>query len=478
MMTTAYSSVILNGCTTGFLHKRDLVKNKVVCIMVSSSENSATNSWNQNLQSGNLSNNNKYNGNVVRPVLALDSRRIHGWMEAYADCISNKMTSEQCTLYRLHEDDLVSLMMECEERKYEPYTSTCFIVTRPKLREIFAANFRDRIVQHWICLRIEPLLETRFKAQEDVSWNCRKGKGTQRAVHALRNDILQVSDNYHRDAWVGRFDIRSFFMSIDIEVLERLTIAFVRKYYKADDLELLVYLLQVTIRHRPQDDCYKRGDVNLWEKLPPHKSLFNASRCRGMPIGNITSQLLANFYMSFLDGYMMTLCKDMGAKYERFVDDFAVVCRKKEEVLLLRDKAEKFLKDNLHLTLHRDKVYIQHATKGVYFVGGVIKMHRLYLANRTTGGMVNMLRELQGYIAQIKNYALADAYVLEHYESSINSYMGFTIDKNAYALKRRVIKQECPMFFKYFYVKGRFLAVRLIKRYRVKQQLKLREIYE
>ncbi len=474
-MATAYSSVILNGCPTG-LRKKSLVKNKLVGIMVSSSEYSSNNAWNQNPQSGNLNNNNnKYNGYVVRPVLALNNGRIRGWMQAYADCIKSKMTSEQCTLYRLHEEDLICLMAECEERRYVPRTSTCFVVTRPKLREIFAANFRDRIVQHWICLRIEPLFEERFTAQGDVSWNCRKGKGTQRAVQALRRDICEVSHDYTQSAWVGRFDIQSFFMSIDIELLERLIVGFVKKYYKGEDLDLLVYLLQVTIRHRPQDNCTMRGRTDLWEQLPKHKSLFHVPRCRGMPIGNITSQLLANFYMSFLDDYMVSLCKPIGAKYERFVDDFAVVCRRKEEVLMLRRKAEAFLRDKLHVTLHKDKVYIQHVTKGVYFVGGVIKMHRLYLGNRTVGGMVKMLKELQQCLSRLQGYTLADAYVLEHYESSVNSYMGFMAHKHTYAIKRKAIKRHCPFFFRYFYVRGKFGSVRLYNKYRVKQQLKILE---
>lgn len=425
----------------------------------------------------NNNNNNKCNSYSVRPVLALEDRELNGWMEAYADCISNKMTSEQCTMYRLHDEDLVELIMECKERRYEPKASICFLVTKPKLREIFAADFRDRIVQHWICLRIEPLLERRFVSQGNVSWNCRKGKGTQRAVDALRQDILDVSCNYTRKAWVGRFDIKSFFMSIDIRILEKYAIGFVRKYYQGEDLELLVYLLTITIRHRPQDDCVKHGDTAMWDKLPKHKSLFNVERFRGMPIGNITSQLLANFYMSFLDGYMVELCKPIGARYERFVDDFAVVCRKKEEVLMLRDKANIFLKDKLNLEMHHDKVYIQDVTKGVAFVGSVIKMQRLYLSNRTVGGFVNTLRHLQEVLESVRNYDLWNAYELEHYLSSINSYFGFMKGKSTYAIKRRIIKEHCPSFFEYFYVKGNFVSVKLKRKYSVRYQLLILERY-
>ena len=256
---------ILNGCATGVYPVMEYpsVKNKVVRTILSASEYSSTNAWNINPQSGQVNNNNKYNSYVVRPVVALDKERVNGWMEAYADCLSNKMTSCQCTLYRLDDTDLLVLMQECEERRYVPSKSICFCVTIPKVREIFAAAFRDRIVQHWICIRIEPLLEQRFIEQGDVSRNCRKGHGTQKAALALRRDIIEVSCGYTMKAYVGRFDIVSFFMSIDIRILERLAVDFVNEKYHGDDKDLLLYLLVITIRHRPQNNCERRGDLYL-----------------------------------------------------------------------------------------------------------------------------------------------------------------------------------------------------------------------
>ena len=477
---TDISSLLLNGCaTSGNPIGNLLVKNKVVRIMLSS-EYSELNSWNLNPVSGqfNNNNNNKYNANQVRAAVALSDERKRGWIEAFNQCISNKMTSEQCVLYRINDTDLLRLMEECEARQYVPSTSICFIVTFPKLREIFAAAFRDRIVQHWICIRIEPLFEERFIAQGDVSWNCRKNRGTQKAVMALRRDILEVSENYTKEAWVGRFDVQSFFMSIDIRILEEKAVAFVRTHYKGDDIELLVYLLVVTIRHRPQTNCIRRGDEDLLKQLQRYKSLFFAEWFRGMPIGNITSQLLANFYMSFFDEYMVALCKAICARYERFVDDFSVVCRCKEDVLMLRDKAEVFLHEKLNLKMHPDKQYIQDVTKGVYFVGAVIKMNRVYLSNRTIGGLINVLRELQQFLTHIDLCSVDDAYELEHYLASVNSYFGFMAGKNEYAVKRRVIKDYCPLLFDCFYVRGRFDSVRLKKDFIVKHQLLIMNNYE
>lgn len=473
------SFLLLNGCATGV--QRSLVKDKVVRTFLSSSEYSENNAWNIYPLSGQVNNNNRYNANTVRPVVELGRERVNGWMVAYADCLSNKMTSEQCTLYRINDVDLVVLMWECEQRTYVPSVSICFCVTIPKIREIFAAAFRDRIVQHWICLRIEPLFEERFMEQGDVSWNCRKEHGTQKAVLALRRDIIDVSMNYTRQAFVGRFDIVSFFMSIDIRILERLAVDFVRRKYKGDDKDLLIYLLTVTIRHRPQNNCVKVGDLSLWDLLPRSKSLFGVEWYRGMPIGNITSQLLANFYMSFFDEYMVSLCRAIGARYERFVDDFVVVCERKEDVLMLRDKADAFLREQLDLRMHHDKQYIQDVTKGVYFVGGVIKMERVYIANRTLGGLCCKLRELQGVLDRISAshaFGLREAYELEHYMSSINSYLGFMRNKNSYGACRMAFKERCKNFFDYFYVCGHFEKVSVYEKYCLKYQLLKIENYE
>ncbi len=197
-----------------------------------------------------------------------------------------------------------------------------------------------------------------------------------------------------------------------------------------------------------------------------------------MPIGNITSQLLANFYMSFFDEYMVGHCRAIGARYERFVDDFTVVCSRKQDVLMLRDKADVFLQEKLNLKMHRDKQYIQDVTKGVYFVGAVIKMDRVYISNRTVGGLVNVLRELQRLLSHLDAFSECDAYRLEHYLASLNSYFGFMAGKNGYAVKRRVVKDYCPSFFDCFYVKGRFDSVRLKKKFSVKHQLLITDSYE
>ena len=467
---------LLNGRTTGV---NTLVKNKIVCAAQSSnrwssSENNSWNAWNVNFGNGNFNNNNKYNSYVVRAVSATD-KDIQSWLIAFYDCCKRKKTSTQCTLYRLiFEEDLPLLATEVKERAYHPTVSICFCVTRPKLREVFAANFRDRIVQHWICLRLEPLFEERFQSQNNVSYNCRKNFGTQKAVQRLATQMYDVSGGYRYTAYVGRFDICSFFMSIDCTILEEMLIPFIKENYKGDDIDTLIYLVQVIVRHEPQKNCIKKGQTELFERLEHNKSLFYAEYLIGMPIGNLTSQLFANFYMSFFDEYMLRLCKRYKCKYVRFVDDFCITGRKKANILKMYRMADLYLKNKLHLTLHHDKFYLQEVKHGVKFVGSVIKYDRIYLSNRTVGSLVNRVNEAEkickAAVIATPDEELEAYYNLDKAVCALNSYFGFLIHCNSYAIRRKLFK-NCTYFWKCCYVEGKFAKVCIKNQYKLTRKL-------
>lgn len=96
-------------------------------------------------------------------------------------------------------------------------------------------------------------------------------------------------------------------MSIDCERLLEHLLPFIKEkwnYWKGtiyeQDLDLVLWLTEIIVRHRPQDDCIRQGNLKLWRILPKNKSLFYNEWMKGEPIGNLTSQLFANFYMSFL----------------------------------------------------------------------------------------------------------------------------------------------------------------------------------
>ena len=149
--------------------------------------------------------------------------------------------------------------------------SICFLVKYPKLREVFAADFRDRIVHHWIIIRLEPLFEKRFQQMGNISFNCRKGFGTLAAVKAAERGMREVSCNYTQQAWVFKGDLVSFFMSIRRNLLWYLLERFIRRHYDGGDKEILLRTVKTIIFHHPEDDCMINGDPKEWQKLPKNK---------------------------------------------------------------------------------------------------------------------------------------------------------------------------------------------------------------
>ena len=223
-----------------------LVKSKVVCALtVSCQENNGDNAYNVN--SGGTNNNNKNNSYIVRAVAALGEEEKTGWVDAFIDCIRGKRGSHDCENYLTgnFELDLWMLIYEVETKSYTPGKSKCFVVTRPRPREIFAAFFRDRIVQHWAANKLEPMFEEQFMRIGDVSFNCRKGHGTWGAIERLQYTPCSGD-------WIGKYDLQNFFMSIDKRLLLRNVSTFVLLHYVGSDKEVLMWLLEVIVMNCPQ----------------------------------------------------------------------------------------------------------------------------------------------------------------------------------------------------------------------------------
>ena len=190
---------------------------------------------------------------------------------AYYDARRNKRNTNNALSFELHyESSLIHLCDDIFKRNYQPRRSIAFIVNKPVKREVFAADFRDRIVHHLIFNYIAPVFEKRFV---NDSYSCRTGKGTHYGIQRVDHFIRSCSENYHKDCYILKMDIQGYFMSID---------------------RLLLY--DIVVVHPDQDYL---------------KTVIPAAR-----------------------EYLMT---------------------------------------NLMLQLHPRKIYLQHYTKGVVFLGAVIK---------------------------------------------------------------------------------------------------------
>lgn len=455
----AFGIIRLNGRTAG---GRPPLAISTVCALAE--YNNVDNAWNVVPSSGEFNNNNKNNGNyVVRPAAACDDEAKLGWIEAYHECCRKKKGNPDCLAFRMnYEEELHRLINEIYSGEYLPSPGVSFVVTKPCPREIITSQFRDRIVQTWIALRVEPLFEERFRAQGDVSHNCRKGLGLQSAVADLRVKMDTAWHTYGRNAYVGKIDVRGFFMSIDTARLLSLATAFISERYKGGDKELLLRLVELSITHGPQHGAKKKSPQWMYDLVPPRKRMEFSPKGKGMAAGNLNSQLMANFYMSHVVEKLIESCARNGCSPPvEFVDDFALVGPRDGVLAVIREAKEIF--SSFGLELHPDKIYIQPVSHGVKFVGSVIKPHRTYTANRTIDGLRRCIIRVNGICRSVINGDTSDSTLLALRSgiSSLNSYLGATRRSASVNIRARLFAKFGDCLLRVCYTKGAYLSVHI-----------------
>lgn len=324
--------------------------------------------------------------------------------QAYHDARRHKRSRHYQRTFEARADENLSVLCdELYDRCYQAGPSTCFLVRDPKLREVFAAQFRDRIVHHLYYNYTHKMLERTFIAD---SYSCIKGRGTHYGIDRLAQHIRQVSENWHLPCYVLKMDIKGYFMHINRERLLQITLHQLRhlaprrmskdgqhRWRDCVDMGFLEWLSREIIMLDPTIGCKVQGNPGDWNNLPHDKSLFHSPQGCGLPIGNLTSQLFSNVYLNELDQYMK---RRLGCRhYGRYVDDFYVVSGDKEWLLGLIPQVRQFLREKLSLQLHEGKVRIYNARYGVDFLGGFIKPYRNYISNATLRRMERKLPTLQ-----------------------------------------------------------------------------------
>lgn len=314
---------------------------------------------------------------------------------AYYNCRSNKQNTANAIAFEVdYEHNLVQLCKEINNGTYQIGRSITFIVDKPVKREIFAADFRDRVVHHLVIGKLNQLFEKQFIFD---SYSCRVGKGTHFGIQRVDKFIRQCSKNYSSDCYILKLDLQGFFMSINKSILFAKLEQFINEKYKQSDKDLIIKQCKQIIYNGPTKSCIIKGNKNDWNNLPETKSLFHSKPNCGLPIGNLTSQVFANFYMDTFDHFVKHDLKIQ--YYGRYVDDFIIVHEDKEYLKTLIPKLAEFLQSELQVTIHPKKVYLQHCSKGVKFLGTVILPNRIYIANRTKGNFYNAI-EKQNQIAR------------------------------------------------------------------------------
>lgn len=266
------------------------------------------------------------------------------------------------------EDELVRLQRELITQIYRPGPYRSFYIRDPKRRLISAAPFRDRVVHHAVCNIIEPIFEKTFIRD---SYANRKGKGT----HAALDRAQYFSRKY---SFVLQCDIRQFFPSIDHTILETVLSR------KITDQKKTLGLIREIIRSGEGvlDDEYHMV-------LFPGDDLLSICRQRGLPIGNLTSQIWANVYLNELDQFIKRSLKCSG--YLRYVDDFLLFSESKRELWSWKEQIELFL-NKLRLTLHPRSSTVYPISQGIPFLG--FRVYPAYRRLKRKNG-VNFSRKLR-----------------------------------------------------------------------------------
>ncbi|MBD3335742.1 MAG: RNA-dependent DNA polymerase [Candidatus Eisenbacteria bacterium] len=238
------------------------------------------------------------------------------------------------------EPEVLRLERELRNGSYAPGEYRTFVVRDPKTRQITVAPFRDRVVHHALCATIEPALE-RFYISH--SYACRREKGTLRAV-------MQAQRLARRHAYFLKLDVKSYFHSIDHDVLCGILARRFKDRRFLDTLERI-------IRH-PVPGC------------PPRK---------GLPIGNLTSQHLANFYLNSFDHFVLQELRPGG--FVRYMDDMILFGDEKQQLWSIHARCIDCLKGSLRLDLRHGATLLAPVAQGLPFLGrrvfrGLIRMRR------------------------------------------------------------------------------------------------------
>jgi len=369
--------------------------------------------------------------------------------QAYFDARRNKRNTINALAFEQHfEANIFALFDELVEKRYEPKPSICFIVDRPVKREIFAGDFRDRVIHHFIFNSISPIFEKTFI---NDTYSCRQGKGTHYGIRRIDRFIRSCSENYTEDCYILKLDIKGYFMTMNRKLLfKKVKSVLLDKKNKIDfDLPLALYLIEKIVFNDPTKNCTIKGKKSDWIGLPKNKSLFHAKTNCGFPIGNLTSQLFGNIYLSEFDHFVK---RDLHIRYYgRYVDDFILVHRDKDYLKSLIPIMRRYLRNHSQLDLHPNKIYLQHYSKGVKYLGAVIKPHRKYIANRTKGNFYNAI-EKQNQIARDHKPTKEEQ---EKFLSSMNSYLGILKHYKSYKLRKRLVfKNLSGWWWNYVYLSG------------------------
>ncbi len=295
-------------------------------------------------------------------------------------------------------DNIILLHNELINHTYRHGGYQGFNISDPKPRNIHKASVRDRLLHHAIYRKLYPFFDRTFIAD---SFSCRIGKGTHRALNHFRRFAYIVSKNNTRTCWILKCDIKKFFANIDHKILRDILANYIKNQ---DILWILHEIVESFSSVRPRVG-------------PPSPLGYGRA---GLPLGNLTSQLLVNIYMNEFDQFVKHRLK--AKHYIRYADDFAILSDNHTWLQEQITPIQEFLTSQLKLELHPDKVFIKTLASGVDFLGWVHFSDHRILRTTTKRRMIKRVEEMP-------------------LPATLNSYLGLLKHGNTHGLQKEIYKQ-------------------------------------
>jgi len=310
-------------------------------------------------------------------------------LEAWREFLVGKRKKADVLEFSFHlMDNIISLNQDLANYSYHPGGYKSFKVSDPKPRHIHKASVRDRLLHHAVYRQLYPFFDRTFI---NDSYSCRLGKGTHKALVRFQKYFYKVSYNNTKNCWVLKGDIRKFFASVD----------------------------QTTLLDILDEYISDRRLLDLLEKII--HSFNSGQPGKGLPLGNLTSQLFANVYLNYFDQFIKHSLKVK--YYIRYADDFIIMSDDKACLVDLVEVIGEFLATNLKLEIHPDKLFIKTVSSGIDFLGWTIFPDHLVLRRATKRRMFKKL--------EINNYK----------QESLNSYLGLISHGNAKRIEGEILNK-------------------------------------
>jgi|SRR3989344_5564629 len=310
---------------------------------------------------------------------------IENLLKAWEEFLSGKKNKEDvCEFSKNLMENILDLHNDLTNKSYKHGGYKAFNISDPKPRNIHKASVKDRLLHHALYRKLYQFFDRVFISD---SYSCRLNKGTHKAINRFKYFAGKVSKNNTKTCWILKCDIRKFFASIDHSTL----IKILEEYIKDEDIILLLSKII--------------------------KSFHSTKENFGLPLGNLTSQLLVNIYMNKFDQFMKHRLKVK--YYIRYADDFVILSQGKDYLWELLPKISDFLDENLKLSLHPDKLFVKTLSSGVDFLGWVHFPNHRILRTATKRRVLEALYESEN-------------------TNSLISYSGLLKHGNQYLLKRKI----------------------------------------